>query len=69
MDFSLTFKILERTKVSEKDVCDAMSDFMVENNGIDGIYKVQSEEIMRFLKRKSNVIDDEDNIIEEMKEL
>lgn len=55
MDFNLEFKVLEQEEITEKEAYEMLNKFIEENQDVDEIYKIQSEEILAFLRRKSNI--------------
>jgi len=51
MDFNSEIKIVSSRKISEKDAYEQILDFESENNDLDGIYKIQINEVLDVLKK------------------
>ncbi len=69
MNFNLDYKIVERSDTSEKEIYDKIKQFIVDNSDLDGIYKLQSEEILNYLRRKLSVVEDEKVIEDSIEQL
>lgn len=59
MNFNLEYKILEREEVRESEAYEAINKFLEENQDVDGIYKIQIDEVLSHLRRKNIISEDE----------
>lgn len=59
MNFNLEYQILERTEVKDSEAYEAINQFIEENQDIDGIYKIQIDEVLSHLRRKNVISEDE----------
>lgn len=55
MDFNLNFTVVEQSELEEREACEMLSNFLNDNHDLDGIYRIQIEEVLSFLRRKSSM--------------
>lgn len=68
MDFNTELVVVSTEPMTEKEMYVAVTTFMQDNNDLDGIYGIQMDEFLRFLKRKLDVIanDSSTELIEDL---
>lgn len=55
MDFNTELAIVSTSPMTEKEVYSAVTSFIQDNEDLDGIYRIQIDEFLRFLRRKLDV--------------
>lgn len=59
MDFNTKLSIVNVAPMTEKEVYETMATFIQDSEDLDGIYRIQADEFLRFLRRKLDVTEGE----------
>lgn len=65
MNSNIEYKIVERRDIAERDVYKEVNLFLSENQDVDGIYKIQIDELLSFIRRAHGIFDSETEDISE----